>query len=194
MQSILNHYQLILGSGSPRREDLLIQSGIHPKEKRVSDADESFDENMPIIEVAAHLAEVKANAIIIKDEHELLLTADTIVVYKDEIFGKPADREAAIDTIMQLQGDTHTVISGVHLRTMAKQVTFTDTTEVTLAPMSREEVSYYVDEYQPLDKAGAYGIQDWLGICRVAKIHGSYTNVMGLPMCKVYDAVKEICA
>lgn len=191
MQSILQGYKLILGSGSPRRSDILTQSDLPPHAIRVSDADESYDKSMDVFQVASYLAEVKANALQVADD-ELLITADTVVIYNGEIYGKPADRQAAIDTINSLQGKKHTVVSGVHLRTNKKQMTISDSTEVSLAEMSLEEISHYVDQYQPMDKAGSYGIQDWLGICRVAGINGSYTNVMGLPMCKTYDAIKAI--
>ena len=121
----------------------------------------------------------------------MVITADTIVILDGKIFGKPHDKKDAIDMLMTLQGRTHTVASGVCIATKEKIVSFTACTAVTFAPLSREEATWYVEKYRPLDKAGAYGIQEWIGCAAVASINGSFYNVMGLPVHQLYNVLKE---
>lgn len=194
MQSILNGKKLILSSGSPRRQELLQHSGIIPHDKQVREIDESFSDDMDVTQVASFLAREKAMAFDdIKDNH-VHMTADTVVICNGKIYGKPVDRQDAKDTLTTLSGVEHTVITGVCLRSSNETYTFDDVSRVKIAEMTQEEIEYYIDTCKPFDKAGSYGIQDWLGICKVEYIYGSYSNIMGLPMQKVYEELKEFCA
>ncbi|MDE7420907.1 MAG: Maf family nucleotide pyrophosphatase [Muribaculaceae bacterium] len=188
----LNKYHIILASKSPRRKELLQMLDI-PFEIKVKDGiDESYPSEMPAIEVPEYLSRLKGKAYAeeIKD-NELVITADTIVILNGKIYGKPKNEQDAIDMLMQLQGRTHTVASGVCIATKKKIVSFTVSTSVTFAPISREEAKWYVEKYHPLDKAGAYGIQEWIGCAAVAGIDGSFYNVMGLPVHQLYNVLKN---
>ena len=193
MQSILNEYKLILSSGSPRRKELLEQSGLVPFDIRVREIDESFDDNMDVMMVASYLASKKAAVFSHITNDELYITADTVVILDNKIYGKPVNRQDAINTLQALSNKEHQVVTGVCLRTANKTKVFDDLSVVKILPMTLEEIEYYVDTYQPYDKAGSYGIQDWLGICKVEYIRGSYTNIMGMPMQKVYHEIQLIC-
>lgn len=193
MQSILNGKKLILASGSPRRKELLEHSGIIPFDKRVKEIDESFSPEMDVTQVASFLAREKAMAFDIIAEDEVYITADTIVLCNGEIYGKPVDRQDAINTLTTLSGIEHTVITGVCLRSTTETYVFDDISRVKIAEMTQEEIEYYIDTCKPFDKAGSYGIQDWLGICKVEYIYGSYSNIMGMPMQKVYEELREFC-
>ncbi|MDE6696397.1 MAG: Maf family nucleotide pyrophosphatase [Muribaculaceae bacterium] len=188
----LKKYNITLASKSPRRQELLAMLDI-PFEIKVKDGiDESYPADMPAIEVPEFLSRLKGKAYAedIK-ENEMVVTADTIVILDGQIFGKPHDKKDAIEMLMTLQGRTHTVASGVCIATKEKIVSFTACTAVTFAPLSREEATWYVEKYQPLDKAGAYGIQEWIGCAAVASINGSFYNVMGLPVHQLYNVLKE---
>lgn len=164
-----------------------------PFEIKVKDGiDESYPADMPAIEVPEYLSRLKGKAYAaeIKD-NEMVITADTIVILDGKIFGKPHDEKDAIDMLMHLQGHTHTVASGVCIATKEKIFSFTACTSVTFAPLSREEATWYVEKYRPLDKAGAYGIQEWIGCVAVAGIDGSFYNVMGLPVHQLYNVLKK---
>lgn len=183
---------MILASKSPRRKELLAMLDI-PFEIKVKEGiNESYPEDLPVLEVAEYLSRLKGKAYSadIKD-NEMVITADTIVILDDKIYGKPKDQQEAIDMLMTLQGRTHTVASGVCVVTKEKIVSFTTCTAVTFAPISREEATWYVEKYRPLDKAGAYGIQEWIGCAAVAGIDGSFYNVMGLPVHQLYNVLKE---
>lgn len=193
MQSILNGKKLILASGSPRRKELLEQSGIIPFDKRVKEIDESFSTDMDVTQVASFLAREKAMVFDDISDDEVYITADTIVLYKGKIFGKPKNEQDAIDTLSILSDEEHTVITGVCLRSANETYVFDDISRVKIAKMTLEEIKFYVENYKPFDKAGSYGIQDWLGICKVEYIYGSYSNIMGMPMQKVYEELKEFC-
>ena len=193
MQSILKGKKLILSSGSPRRQELLENSGIIPFEKRVKEIDESFSPDMDITQVASYLAREKAMAFDHIAEEEIHLTADTVVICGDKIYGKPKDKQDAIATLSELSNNEHTVITGVCLRSSKEIYVFDDVSKVKISKMTLEEIEFYIENYKPFDKAGSYGIQDWLGICKVEYIHGSYSNIMGLPMQKVYEELKEFC-
>lgn len=188
----LNKYKILLASKSPRRKELLgmldVPFEIHVKEG----IDESYPSDMPAVEVAEYLSRLKGNAYAedIKD-FEMVITADTIVILDGKIYGKPHSEDDAIDMLMELQGRTHTVASGVCVTTKEKTVSFTTTTEVTFAPLTRDEATWYVEKYKPLDKAGAYGIQEWIGCAAVARIDGSFYNVMGLPVHQLYNVLKD---
>ncbi len=194
MQSILNGKKLILSSGSPRRKELLELSGITPYDKRVKEIDETYSPEMDVTQVASFLAREKAMAFDHIADDEVYITADTIVICNDKIYGKPKDRQDAIETLTTLSGIEHTVITGVCLRSSSETYVFDDVSRVKIAEMSQEEIEYYIDTCQPFDKAGSYGIQDWLGVCKVEYIYGSYSNIMGMPMQKVYEELKEFCA
>lgn len=188
----IKKYKVVLASKSPRRKELLAMLDI-PFEIRVKDGiDESYPADMPAIEVPEYLSRLKGKAYAadIKD-NEMVITADTIVILDGRIFGKPHDEKDAIDMLMHLQGRTHTVASGVCIATQEKIVSFTASTAVTFAPLSREEATWYVEKYHPLDKAGAYGIQEWIGCAAVAGIDGSFYNVMGLPVHQLYNVLKN---
>ena len=188
----IRKYDVVLASKSPRRKELLGMLDV-PFEIRVKDGiDESYPADMPAVEVAEYLSRLKGKAYA-EDlrENEMVITADTIVILDGKIYGKPKNEDDAIDMLMQLQGRTHTVASGVCVATKEKIVSFTTTTEVTFAQLSREEATWYVGKYRPLDKAGAYGIQEWIGCAAVARIDGSFYNVMGLPVHQLYNVLKD---
>ncbi|MBL7940297.1 MAG: septum formation protein Maf [Flavobacteriales bacterium] len=188
----LHPWRLILASASPRRRQLL-QGLDLPVEITSVDVDETPPAGMPNDAVAEHLARVKAEAwsgTLAPDQ--VLVTADTTVVIGDVLLNKPADAADARSMLGQLAGRTHRVITGVCLRTAQGMTSFADTTEVTFAPLTAAEIAYYVERYSPLDKAGAYGVQDWIGYVAVERIDGSFYTVMGLPLHRVYKALNEL--
>lgn len=186
-----NNYNIILASKSPRRKEILTHAGFNI-ELLIREIDEDYPEEMPAEEVAEYLAVKKAEACqdaIVKDK--ILLAADSVVILDQRIFGKPADYEDAFRILTELSGKTHTVITGVCLKSIDKQISFSGLTKVEFDELSREEIEYYITHFQPFDKAGAYGVQDWIGLCKIKSITGTYTNVMGLPMNLVYKHLKE---
>ena len=188
----IRKYDVVLASKSPRRKELLGMLDV-PFEIRVKDGiDESYPADMPAVEVAEYLSRLKGKAYA-EDirENEMVITADTIVILDGKIYGKPKNEDDAIDMLMHLQGRTHIVASGVCVATKEKIVSFTTTTEVTFTPLSRDEAAWYVEKHRPLDKAGAYGIQEWIGCAAVARIDGSFYNVMGLPVHQLYNVLKD---
>jgi septum formation protein len=188
---ILHHPPLFLASKSPRRQELLRAAGIEFKLIDI-DVEEDFPDDMDVEDVPEYLARKKAEtAILLIDAESLVLTADSVVIMQDKIFGKPADEAEAIEMISLLAGQHHLVITGVFIGGHNNGVGFSDYTSVWLEPMSREEIVYYVKTSPPLDKAGAYGIQDWIGWAKVSRIEGSYANVMGLPVHQVYETLKN---
>lgn len=181
--------KLILGSNSPRRKELLQQMG-YTFDVLVSHVDESFDDDMPCAMVAPYLSTVKFKALQENlDDNQWLITADSVVIFNDCIYNKPHDYTAAQDMLTQLSGQRHIVVTGVTLGTTIHFDTFSVTTEVLFAPLSAAEIDYYIRHYAPYDKAGAYGIQDWIGRNKIESIKGSYTNVMGLPTFELYNAL-----
>lgn len=183
--------KIILASKSPRRSQLLREAGFE-FEIQTREIDESFPEDMPAQNVARYLAEKKAKGV--KDFLEgdtIIITSDTTVVLGNTIFGKPKDEEDAFDILSQLSGKVHDVITGVCLLSIEKMHSFSSTSKVYFDEFTEEEIRYYIKEYQPFDKAGAYGIQEWVGLCKIKKIEGTYSNIMGLPMRDVYDALKK---
>lgn len=188
----LTDYRIILASNSPRRKELLSGIGVKYEFRMLPDIDESYPETVSADEVAGYLAEKKASAYLPElNVDELLITADTVVLLDSIVIGKPSDEADAIRMLQLLSGKTHKVITGVCLTSKKKQVVFSDTAYVTFGELSREEISYYVSNYKPYDKAGAYGVQEWIGYVAVEKIEGSYFNVMGLPIFKVYKELKQ---
>ena len=190
-----NHpVELILASHSPRRRELLAGLDIEFKVWVLEDIDESYPEELPAEEVPVYLSKSKARAYrdVISDD-QLVITADTVVVLGDAVLGKPADRDEAVDMLRSLSGHTHRVITGVALTTTSEQRTFSVVSEVTFKMLSEEEIAYYVDVYKPYDKAGAYGIQEWIGYVGVTQLSGSYFNVMGLPVQRIYQELVDMC-
>ena len=181
-------YKLILASNSPRRKELLAGLGVPFEVRVLQDIDEHYPESLPVNEVARYIAKEKADAyrrIVASDE--LIITADTVVIVGDEILGKPVDEADAVRMLQLLSGRTHQVTTGVCLLTAEKERCFDVTTDVTFKPLTDEEIHYYVDRYRPFDKAGAYGIQEWIGYIGVTGLNGSYYNVMGLPVQRIYQ-------
>ncbi|MDE5743526.1 MAG: Maf-like protein [Bacteroidales bacterium] len=183
-------YRVVLGSASPRRKELMERMGFD-FEVRVKATDESYPASLPQEEVAEYIAVKKAAAFSFDElpEKALLVTADTVVLLDGHIFGKPADREEAVRMLYTLSGQTHRVITGVCLRSREKQERFSVVSDVTFRVLSLEEIEYYVDKLQPYDKAGAYGLQEWIGYVAVEKVEGSFFNVMGLPTQRLYRAM-----
>ncbi len=177
---------LILASTSPRRQFLMKEAGFQFRIEK-PDSDESFPDTMPVEKVPSFLASKKATTFKDKLKDEIVIASDTVVIINNKILNKPADRKEAIAMLTELSGNTHTVITAVCLLSKEKMDLFDDRTEVTFSKLSLEEIEYYVDNFKPFDKAGAYGAQDWLGMIGIEKIDGSYFTVMGLPMHKVYQ-------
>jgi septum formation protein len=178
--------KLILASKSPRRHDLMRQAGFE-FEIRTKDTDESFPDTIPLEQAAGYIAWLKAKAFEGEiDDGEILITADTVVFLDDTLLGKPKDRDEAVQMLTSLSGKCHTVITGVCLTSNQRQKSFSSTTEVTFYDLTPSEIEYYVDEFKPYDKAGAYGAQDWVGLVGVRSMEGSFYNVMGLPIDMLY--------
>ena len=183
----LKKFNIVLASNSPRRKELMSGLGVDYVVKTLPDVDESYPDTLQGEEIPAYISREKAEAYqSMIEPDELLITADTIVWMNGEVLGKPKDREDAIRMLRKLSGASHQVITGVCLTTKGWQNSFTVTTDVTFAVLSEEEIVYYVDKYSTMDKAGAYGVQEWIGFIGVESISGSYYNVMGLPVQKLY--------
>ncbi|MEN9700708.1 MAG: hypothetical protein RIR55_11 [Bacteroidota bacterium] len=187
----------ILASASPRRKDLLKLAEI-PFEIIVSATDESYPETLPITEVPTYIAHQKAIAVANKVaetkayKEACIIAADTIVVIDDMILGKPKDREDAILSLTKLAGKTHQVITGVSILCEDEIISFSETTLVEFHPLSNDQIVYYVDNYKPFDKAGAYAIQEWIGVIGIKSIQGDFYNVMGLPVSKLVQKLKQL--
>jgi septum formation protein len=181
---------IILASQSPRRKQLLEWAEV-PFEIIVKETDESYPRDLPIEEIAVYIARNKALAIQ-KENHlsKPVLSADTIVVLDEGIIGKPADREEAISILTRLSGRKHKVITGVVIMLADKEVAFADTTEVEFHALTEEQIIFYVDKYKPYDKAGAYAIQEWIGVVGIKNVSGDFYNVMGLPVSRVVQELK----
>ena len=189
----LNKYRIVLASNSPRRKELLSGLGIQYEVKTLPDIDESYPEGLDGLEIPAFIARAKADAYrSVMQPDELIITADTIVWLDGNVMGKPKDAEEAREMLRALSGQTHQVITGVCLTTPDYQKAFATLTDVTFASLSEEEIAYYVERYSPMDKAGSYGIQEWIGFIGVESISGSYFNVMGLPIQRLYTELKKL--
>jgi septum formation protein len=180
-----NKRPLILASSSPRRQYLMKEAGFTFTVEK-PDVEETFPPEMPVDQVAKYLASKKAEFFRPTMQEEVIVTADTVVILNNKILNKPLDRNEAIQMLSSLSGKTHLVMTGVSILSKEKEESFDDTTEVSFNKLSKEEIEFYVDTYKPYDKAGAYGAQDWIGMVAIEKITGSYFNVMGLPIHKVY--------
>jgi septum formation protein len=184
---------LILSSNSPRRKQLLEGLDIPFKVLVIKDIDESYPSDMPVSDIAEYIACKKAAPYMtsIKGTDNIVLTADTIVVVDGEVLGKPHDENDAISMLKKLSGKTHQVYTGVCLTAEKKQRHFSVCTDVTFKNLSQEEIMHYVSTYKPLDKAGAYGIQEWIGYIGITGLSGSYYNVMGLPVQRIYEELRS---
>ena len=188
----LKGYHIILASNSPRRRELLGGLGIDYEVRVLSGIDESYPETLPVADIAEFIAAKKADAYREKmADGELLITADTVVICGDEVMGKPVDETDACRMLRKLSGRVHHVTTGVCLTTLQQQRRFSVTTEVTFKTLSDEEISFYVSRYRPFDKAGAYGIQEWIGYIGCTGLNGSYYNVMGLPVQRIYQELQQ---
>ena len=190
--SNLDKYRVILASGSPRRRELLALLD-HPFTVDTSyPVDETVSPDMAPDKVPAYLSRLKAYAFpISEDDDRLLITADTVVILDGDVLGKPADKDEAVAMLHRLAERDQSVVTGVTVRTASRCETFTAVSRVEFAHLSDREIRYYVDTYSPLDKAGAYGIQEWIGAAAIKSISGSFYNVMGLPVHKLYEKLKE---
>jgi len=191
MLSNLNNYNIVLASQSPRRHELLRGLNI-PFDVEEIDVEESYPIQLVGVDIPMYLAEKKADAYIDKmQENTLLITADTIVWHEGTVFGKPTDKEDATRMLKSLSGKTHQVITGVCISTLMKRKIFHVISEVRFARLNPDEIEYYLLNFQPYDKAGAYGVQEWIGYIGVEYIEGSYFNVMGLPVQRLYTELKR---
>lgn len=180
-------YKILLASNSPRREELLRGIDIDFEIKVLPNINESYPLDLPVEEVAEFVAQIKAKSYIsILKEDELLITADTVVVLDGTIYGKPINKKDAAEMLRSLSGRTHRVISGVCLTSITKQTSFSVASDVEFEQLTVEEIEYYIERYSPFDKAGSYGVQEWIGYIGVKHINGSYFNIMGLPIQRLY--------
>lgn len=187
----LEKYKLVLASASPRRQQLLKELGLE-FEVRPADVDEFYPENLGMTAIPEYLAQLKADVLVQNmADDELIITADTIVWKDDKVLGKPADKAEAVSMLKSLSGSQHQVITGINLQSKEKKVSFHAVTEVWVDELTDQEIEYYIEKYKPYDKAGAYGIQEWIGFVGIYKIEGSFYNVMGLPVHKLYQYLKE---
>lgn len=189
MLNNLGKYDVVLGSNSPRRRELLNDMGVNFRVEAIKGIDESYPANLPVEEIPVYLARIKAQGHPLQ-ENELLITADTIVVLDDAVLGKPAGEADAHRMLRALSGRDHRVISGVCVTTRDRTEAFSDTSIVRFDELTDEEIDYYIEHYRPLDKAGAYGIQEWIGNIGISGISGDFYNVMGLPTRKLYQVLK----
>ncbi len=182
----------ILASGSPRRAVLLNQLGLS-FEVIVSDVEEIVPDQIPVEQSAEYLAELKGKHVLknIDIENKILIAADTIVVLNNKILGKPSSKEQASNFLKELSGKQHKVISGVYIHSNSKEISFSSETLVEFNSLDEDEIQYYISNYEVLDKAGAYAIQEWIGLSSIRSIHGDYFNVVGLPVSKLYQHLKE---
>lgn len=184
---------VILASQSPRRKQLLEQAGV-PFQVKVVETAETFPPELAIPDIPVHIARQKAVAVReLCAETDIIVAADTVVVLDDTIIGKPKDRNDAIDILSRLSGREHRVVTGVIIQQAAKEVAFSKTTAVHFKPLTLEQITYYVDQYKPFDKAGAYAIQEWIGAVGIDSINGCFYNVMGLPVSRVVEELELFC-
>lgn len=189
---MLQKYNIILGSGSPRRKELLGGLGLHFQVLVREGISESYPPSLTPSEVAQYIAEEKASAYTdLLDGDTMVITADTVVISDRQILGKPRDAAQATAMLQLLSGKTHQVTTGVCMMTKDRKTSFHVTTDVTFKTLAPEEIAYYVDTCKPFDKAGAYGIQEWIGYIGVTRLEGSYFNVMGLPVQRIYQALRD---
>ena len=190
---IMDNYKYILASNSPRRKELLAGLGLDFEVRVIDGIDESYPASLPASQVAQFIAEKKAQAYRASmAPDELIITADTVVIVGSDILGKPKDEADAVRMLREISGRTHQVTTGVCLTTATRQRSFSVTTDVTFKQLTDAEIQHYVTTYRPFDKAGAYGIQEWIGYIGVTGLNGSYYNVMGLPVQRIYTELQQM--
>lgn len=189
---MVKDYKMILASNSPRRRELLAGLGVDFEVRVLPDIDESYPASLPALQTAEYIACKKAAAYreVMADD-ELVITADTVVIVGDEVLGKPSDAAEAALMLRKLSGRTHQVVTGVCLTTCEQMVQFSVRTDVTFKQLTDDEIDFYIKKYQPFDKAGAYGIQEWIGYIGCTGLNGSYYNVMGLPVQRIYTELQQ---
>ena len=181
---------IVLASKSPRRQALVKEMGF-PFEVRIKEVEEKYPSDLQSEKVPIYLAELKSKPFSTSlNDNELLLTSDTVVILNDLILGKPKDKEDAQRMLRSLSGKSHKVVTGVCLTSNSHSISFSETTIVHFSDLTEREIDYYIDKYKPFDKAGAYGIQEWIGAIGIHKIEGCYYNVMGLPVNKIYSVLR----
>lgn len=189
----IQHYKIVLASNSPRRQELLSGLNLGYTIRVLPGIDESYPDYLKGEEIPMYISRKKADAYRnTMGEDELIITADTVVYIHGKVLGKPKSLEEAKEMLRELSGDTHQVITGVCLTTREIQRTFSAMTQVAFDTLTEDEIEFYVKTYQPLDKAGAYGVQEWIGFVGVSKLEGSYFNVMGLPVQRLYQELKKL--
>lgn len=188
----LTPYRLLLASQSPRRRELMSGCRLPYELAPKYDCEERYPADLPATEVPRYLAQLKSRAYPMPlAPDEILLTADTVVIAAEQILGKPHNRAEAVAMLQQLSGKRHTVVTGVTFRTSTREHSFSAASDVWFRPISDEEIGYYLDTFQPYDKAGSYGIQEWIGYAAIERIEGSFYNVMGLPIQRVYTELEK---
>ena len=188
----LRPYRLLLASQSPRRRELMTGCGLPYELAPKYECEEVYPDKLAAEEVPAYLSQLKSNAYPLPlAPNEILMTADTVVILDGRVLGKPHDRDDAQAMLRRLSGHCHTVVSGVTLRTAARRRTFSARSDVWFRPLADEEITYYLDQHKPYDKAGSYGIQEWIGYAAIERIDGSFYNVMGLPIQRVYTELDQ---
>ena len=189
----IQHYKIVLASNSPRRRELLSGLNLEYPVRVLPDIDESYPDTLKGEEIPMYISREKAEAYRNSmAEDELIITADTVVCINEKVLGKPRTQEEAKEMLRELSGKTHQVITGVCLMTCGLQRTFSATTQVTFDVLTEDEIEFYVEKFRPLDKAGAYGVQEWIGFVGVSRLEGSYFNVMGLPVQRLYQELKKL--
>lgn len=186
----LSNYTIILASSSPRRQQLLKDLDIN-FEVQIKEIEENYPENLQYTAITDFLADLKSKPFQLS-ENDVLITSDTIVWCNDEALGKPKNNEEAFNMLCKLSANTHTVITSISIKTLKSQKIINDTTQVTFKKLTADEMNYYIKNYKPFDKAGGYGIQEWIGKIGIEKIEGSYFNVMGLPIHKLYEELMNL--
>jgi septum formation protein len=184
--------RIILASGSPRRQQFLKELDVD-FEIQLKDIEEIYPEHLQAEEITNFLAKLKASAFVLDlDDNDILITSDTIVWLNNKALGKPKDYDDAFEMLSEMSGKTHKVITSVCLKTIDKEIVFYEETLVTFTTLSSDEIKYYLDNYEPFDKAGSYGIQEWIGLVAIEKIEGSYANVVGLPTHRLYEELMKL--
>jgi septum formation protein len=187
-----NKHRIILASGSPRRQQFLKELDVD-FEIQLKDIEEIYPEHLQAEEITNFLAKLKASAFVADlEENDILITSDTIVWLNNKALGKPKDYDDAFEMLTEMSGTTHKVITSVCLKTTDKEIVFYEETLVTFTALSSDEIKYYLDNYKPFDKAGSYGIQEWIGLVAIEKIEGSYANVVGLPTHRLYEEMMKL--
>lgn len=189
----LKNYRVVLASNSPRRKELLADLGIDFEVRVIKGVDESYPSDLPAMEIAEYISHKKAEAHKqLMADNEIIITADTVVILDNEVMGKPVDDADACRMLRELSGKTHKVVTGVTITTAQRTSSFSAVSDVEFAELADDDISYYVERYKPLDKAGAYGIQEWIGCMGVRHINGSFYNVMGLPLHRLYAELERV--